>query len=358
MLNSEEILALHRTLVETPSVSHHEADLMDWVAGFLSSKGAKVMRHGLNVVAIAGNGPRLLFNTHLDTVPVTASWTRAPHKASREEGKVFGLGSNDAKGCAAAMLAGFLQVLATGGPCELALMLVIEEETGGKGTEVCWPWLRDVLVWLPDGAVVGEPTQLQVGITQKGLLQAELVTRGQACHAANATAIGAKNPIWELAADLVALQSVDLGTDPELGPTTLQPTRLEGADARNQVPGEAVVCLDIRTNPDRNHDGVLRELQAAVKGEIRARSLRLEPYACPPDAAIVQAALAAREGSKTFGSRTMSDQVFFKGVPTIKCGPGDSARSHTSDEFIFEQEILDGAAFYSRLARKFAEVAR
>lgn len=358
MLTADEILSLHRKLVETPSVSHNEAELMDWVAGFLAGKGAEVLRYGLNVIALAGEGPKVLFNTHLDTVPPTSSWTRPPHQTAREGGKVFGLGSNDAKGCAAAMIAGFLEVVQDGGPCQLALMLAIEEETGGNGTEVAWPWLRDEQVWIPEGVVVGEPTQLQVGITQKGLLQAELVARGQACHAANATAIGAKNPIWELAEDLLAIQKVDLGVDPELGPTTLQPTRLEGADARNQVPGEAIACLDIRTNPDKCHDEVLRQLQAVVKGEVRARSLRLEPYACPPDAAIVRAALAANSGAKTFGSRTMSDQVFFKGVPTIKCGPGDSARSHTADEFIYEQEILDGAAFYSRLVAAFAEVAR
>lgn len=331
---------------------------MDWVAGFLEGKGATVQRCGLNVIALAGEGPRLLFNTHLDTVPPTSSWTRPPHTASREDGKVFGLGSNDAKGCAAAMIAAFLHVLECGGPSQVAIMLAVEEETGGKGTELAWPWLRDEHGWTPEGVVVGEPTQLQVGITQKGLLQAELVAYGQACHAANATAMGAKNPIWDLASDLLALQQVDLGTDPELGPTTLQPTRLEGADARNQVPGQAIACLDIRTNPDKHHDEVLRELQAAVKGEIRARSLRLEAYACAPEASIVRAALAANPSAKAFGSRTMSDQVFFKGVSAIKCGPGDSARSHTSDEFIYEQEILDGAAFYTRLAQEFAEVAR
>lgn len=331
---------------------------MDWVATFLKEKGARVLRHGLNVIALAGEGPRLLLNTHLDTVPATASWTRPPHQASREDGKVYGLGSNDAKGAAAAMIAAFLKILTQAGPCEVALMLAVEEETGGNGTEIAWPWLKEQQLWTPDGVVVGEPTQLQIGVTQKGLLQAELVAQGQAAHAANAHALGAINPIWQLAADLIALKDVDLGNDPELGPTTLQPTKLEGAEARNQVPGLAVACLDIRTNPGLSHNAILDTLQAAVSGQIRGRSLRLEAYACPPDSGIVRAALAARQGSKTFGSRTMSDQVFFKGVPAIKCGPGDSARSHTSDEFIYEQEILDGAAFYTRLVEEFAGVMK
>ena len=131
-----------------------------------------------------------------------------------------------------------------------------------------------------------------------------------------------------------------------------------GASAKNQVPGEARATLDLRTVPGVSHEQLRSDLQRQIQGKLDTVSLRLEPYACPADALIVQAAQRARPQSIPFGSPTMSDQVFFQGVPTIKCGPGISARSHTADEFVLRSEIEDGAAFYAQLVNEFAELAR
>lgn len=338
---------IHQLLVETPSLSHQETQIADLVESLL--KGYKTERILNNVIAWRGEGRRVLLNSHLDTVPKNDSWTRDPYDVQTIDGKIFGLGSNDAKASGAAMLHTFLN---HEGPGEICLTLVQEEETGGKGTEHIWPWLQSE-GWIPDGIVVGEPTELQIGIAQKGLMILELVARGDACHAANAKKLNAINPIFELAETLTKLRDIDLGTHPDLGPSTIQPTQLTGAKIHNQVPGEAIAVLDIRTVPGRSHREIIDEIKGKIPIEVRERSTRLEPYSCDPAADIVKA--AQRAGAKNpFASPTMSDQVFFKGFPAIKCGPGVSARSHSADEYVLESELTEGAEFYRRLINEFA----
>lgn len=354
-MNDEELIAWHKTLVETPSLSHNERAIADLVEARLREAGAEVWRVGDNVIARAGEGPRILLNSHFDTVPANAAWTRDPWKADVEDGRIFGLGSNDAKASVAAMTAAFIDVVQQGGPCETVLMLVPEEETGGNGTETALPWLQKELNWKPQGAIVGEPTNLQIGTEQKGLMILELAALGDACHAANAGALNAVNPVWQLAEDLAALMAVDLGEKhPKLGSTTLQPTVLSGAAVHNQVPAEASAILDVRTVPGLSHAEICRRIRGAVTGVVRERSTRLAPYACAEDAPIVAAALAARPGSKTFASPTMSDQTFFQGIHAVKCGPGVSNRSHTADEYVTVEELLEGASFYRAAIRSFS----
>lgn len=355
-MSDAELLEFHRNLVSISSLSRHEGPIADWVQEFLCKAGAEVWRHGDSVIARAGQGPKLLLNSHLDTVPATNQWTRPPLEPTVVDGRVYGLGANDAKASVAAMTSAFLKALANDGPCEVVLLLAPMEETGGGGTEISLPWLMAEKAWIPQGAVVGEPTQLDIGVAQKGLMILELTERGDACHAGNAARLGAVNPIWNLARDILALEAADLGPPhPRLGAPSLQPTVLRGAEVHNQVPGEALCVLDVRTVPGLTHSALLERLRTSVTGELRERSVRLEPYECDERATIVQAAAKARPASRLFASPTMSDQVFFRGLPAIKCGPGVSARSHTPDEFVMESEILEGAEFYGALMGAFAE---
>lgn len=355
-MNDEALLELHRRLVETPSVSHQEQAAADLMEAVLREGGAHVERIGDNVVArTGGSGPCLLLDTHLDTVPPGEGWTREPFKAAREEGRVYGLGANDAKGCAAAMTAAYLRLAGSGPPLDLVLLLVPEEETGGKGTELAWPLLRDRGL-RPAGVVVGEPTGLDLAVAQKGMLVLALEESGEACHSAHARALGARNAVRSLARDLVALEGWDPGPEhPLLGATTLEPTTCRGGSARNRVPEEATCFLDCRTVPGISHEELVARLRGMVAGHLRVVSGRLRPRSCPQDAAIVRAARRAHPAARCYGSSTMSDLVFFEGVPAVKCGPGRSERSHTADEFILEQEVLEGARFYETLARTFSE---
>ncbi len=354
-MNDVDLLALHSKLVSIKSVSRSEDAIADYVYELLSNGPGNVYRHGNSIIAIRGSGPKLLFNSHLDTVPATDGWDTDPWVPTRRDGAVYGLGSNDAKASVAAIIGAFLTAEEL--PCEVALMLVPEEETGGKGTEIAWPWLRDELGWHPEGVVVGEPTNLQIGVAQKGLMILELTCHGDACHAANCASMRAKNPVWSLAEDLVRLRGCDVARDHHLlGPTTFEATCLSGSAASNQVPSSASATIDVRTTPSWTHKTLLEEMRSSVRGDLNAKSTRLEPYECPSDARIVECARRVSPVQELLGSRTMSDQVYFTGVPAIKCGPGKTERSHTANEYVMESEILDGARFYKALISEFGRV--
>lgn len=356
MTDLDALLKFHADLVGIRSVSHEEGPIADFVEGWLRDHGARVERVGDNVIARAGSGPGLVLCSHLDTVPATEQWTRDPWEVARDGDRIYGLGSNDAKASVAAMTFAFLDVLRRGGPCEVALLLVPEEETGGKGAEISWPHLQQS-GFETKGVVVGEPTDLQIATSQKGMLILELTAEGDACHSANASAMGARNAVRALARDIVALDGVDLGPEhPRLGRTTLEPTVTRAGDRRNMVPGHATTCLDLRTVPGVEHADLIDRVRACVEGAVRVHSERLLPCECPEDASIIAAATGARPGSETYGSRTMSDMVWFASVPTIKCGPGRTERSHTADEFVLASEVADGHAFYKDLITRFAEL--
>ncbi|HEV7507189.1 MAG TPA: M20/M25/M40 family metallo-hydrolase [Thermoanaerobaculia bacterium] len=356
MLPEREILALHREITGICSISGEEARLADFMADLLARNGIAAKRIGNSLLATLGRGPLLLLDTHLDTVPPAPGWTRDPWDVESVGGRVYGLGSNDAKAAVTAMAVAFLAFREADLPFTLALALVEGEETRGTGTEA-------VLAELarrgtpPHAALVGEPTGLDIAVAQKGLMVLELITHGDACHAAHAAALGAKNAARRLAHDLVALERVDFGAPhPRLGPITLEPTQLRAGTARNVVPGEAVALLDVRTTPALGRREVVERIERLVTGEVRVLSDRLLPRETSESEPLVAAALQARPEARLFGSSTLSDLVFMEGIPALKCGPGRTERSHTSDEFVLESEILDGARFYTRFVRAYAEM--
>ena len=346
-----DVLDLHRTLVETRSVSGEEDAAAGLVAAWLEARAVPCERIGRSVLARAGaaNGEALLFDSHLDTVPPTADWSRDPWRAERLDGRVFGLGSNDAKASVAAMAAAVAAHARRPGGAAVWLALVDGEETRGEGTTRVLAALRQRGVAI-SGAVFGEPTGLDVATAQKGLLILELLARGDSCHAAHAARLGATNALRVLARDLVALEALDLEpADPDLGLTTLEPTQVEAGVAHNVLPSSARAVLDLRTVPALPHADLIARVRAAVRSEVVVRSDRLRPRAIDRDAPLVRAALAARPEARLFGSATLSDLALCDGIPAIKCGPGATERSHTADEFVFEAEILAGERFYGDL---------
>jgi acetylornithine deacetylase len=354
-LPGREILALHRAITAIPSVSGNEAAVADFLEDKLRRHGTPPERIGNSLLAKIGQGPLLLLNTHLDTVPPAPGWTRDPWAVEEEDGRIVGLGSNDAKAAVAAMTAAFLAWRNVDLPFTLALALVEGEETRGTGTQAVLAELEksgDTL----EAAVVGEPTGLDLAVAQKGLMVLELKAQGTACHAAHAAALGAVNAARLLAHDLVALESLDFGPPhPHLGPITLEPTQLQAGTARNVVPAEAAAVLDVRTTPAMSKEEIVARVREAVKGEVRVLSDRLLPKETSADALLVEAAKRARPEARLFGSATLSDMVFLNGTPAVKCGPGKTERSHTPDEYVLADEILAGAQFYTRLIGAYAE---
>jgi acetylornithine deacetylase len=361
-----DLLELHRALVACRSLSGEEAEIVELLCAWLTGRGARVERVGGSLLAWAGadarTAPLVVFDTHVDTVPPAPGWTVDPWAATRVEGpdgvRVVGLGANDAKAAVAAMVVALAGAAALDLPFALALALVRGEETRGEGSaEVVAELARRGLA--PVVAVVGEPTGLDVAVAQKGLTVLELTARGEAAHAAHARALGAPNAIAALARDLVALAGVDLGPeDALLGRATLEPTMVSGGTARNVVPAEARAVLDLRTVPAEAPEALVGRLAEAVSGELRVVSDRFRPLATDPAAPLVAAALRARPAARLYGSATLSDLVFFRGLPAVKVGPGRSERSHRADEFVLETELAEGAAFYERLLLELAEAAR
>ncbi|MEO8276452.1 MAG: M20/M25/M40 family metallo-hydrolase [Thermoanaerobaculia bacterium] len=364
-LEAPALLALHRELVATPSVSGDEAAIADVVASFLEKHGAVVERVGGSVVAwkrkesvngVVATEPLVVLNSHLDTVPPAPGWVRDPWSPSvaDSEGRIFGLGANDAKASVAALVGAFLSVLEVDLPYSLALMLVRGEETKSVGTAEVVAELarRGLSVTM---AVVGEPTGLDLAVAQKGLVVLELVARGEAAHAAHARKLGAKNAIVALARDLAAIAALPEGpSDPYLGRATVEPTQISGGTARNVVPAEARAVLDCRTIPVESATELVARLRNAVESEVVVLSDRLVPVATDARSPLVAAALRARPEARTYGSATLSDMTFFRGIPALKVGPGESERSHRPNEFVSEREILDGGDFYERLLHELA----
>jgi acetylornithine deacetylase len=203
--------------------------------------------------------------------------------------------------------------------------------------------------------VVGEPTGLDVAVAQKGLLLLELVALGDTCHAAHAAKLGARNAVVVLAHDLVALAGAELApVHPLLGPTTVQPTMVRAGEARNVVPGEARAVLDLRTTPAASHAAVTARVRGLVASEVAVLSERLVPRQTDEASWLVRSAQAARPQARLYGSPTLSDMVYVRDVPAIKVGPGESERSHTPDEWVGEEEVVAGAAFYTTLVRECA----
>ena len=357
MVADDEILALHRELVGIDSISGNEAAVQEYLLGWLRGRGFEPEAVEDSVLCVAGEGPLVLLNSHYDTVPASSGWTRTPHEVQVEDGTVYGLGSNDAKASVAAMAAAFDATANASLGVTVALGIAAGEEVDGHGTENLLAHLESS-GRKPMAAVVGEPTGLDIAIAQKGLLILEVVAEGRAAHAAHGERLGAENAIRRLARDLVSIERVELGEEHEyLGGVTVEPTVIEGGTARNTIPDRASVVIDLRTTPASPHDELIERFEKAVRGKVRVISKRLVPRDTDAEDPIVVAARAARPDAKLFGSATMSDMVFMDGIPSIKCGPGETDRSHTPDEYVLETEILDGARFYEALIRAYGAAA-
>lgn len=338
------VVELTRDLVRLSSDSGKEGPVVDYLEALFARLGWKPVRSGRNLHVIVGEGERLLLlNSHTDTVPVGEGWTRPPLEGLVEDGRLYGRGANDAKGCLAAMIVGLKNARFAGRVC---LAATCEEETSGQGLEVL---LKDLP--RPEAAVVGEPTGLQPAVAQKGLLLLHVTAKGRSAHAAWG---GGVNAVEAAARDVMALQTMTFGRPhAALGVPSVAVTQIQGGTRHNVIPDRCTLTLDIRTTPAYAPAELVRMVQERVGGEVTVRSQRLEAVDTDPGHPVVRAALAANPGARPFGSPTVSDWVFLKGVPTVKVGPGDSRRSHTPDEYVGVEELERGAKFYEDMIGRY-----
>ncbi|MGB7211972.1 MAG: M20/M25/M40 family metallo-hydrolase [Gemmatimonadales bacterium] len=351
---SQAELDLLHTLVGTSSVSGTEEALGRWVETELRTWGLDVSRDETGVlVEVRGKraGPTLAFASHLDTVPPGEGWTRDPFTPVVLDGKLYGRGSGDAKASVSAMLTAARDVAEQGGPAtgRLVVLLGYGEETRHTSMPALVERAGQV-----DAAVVGEPTNLDVAVAQRGLMMVDLVARGDQRHAGYAADGKFTNAVTVLAADILALGSVAQDRPHLLlGQPTITATMLEAGVSRNVTPPTAKAVLDVRSTPAWSHADLAAELKRRLTSEVIVTSDRLVPCETRRDSALLGAVLRARPTARTFGSPTCSDWVFLRGSDTVKCGPGTSRRSHTADECVELDEVTAARAFYARAAKEY-----
>lgn len=341
----EEAIALLKQLIAIASFSKTEHQTADAINHFFEQKGIGTGRLMNNVWVknrhYHPSKPSLLLNSHHDTVKPNAQYSMNPFLPEVKERKLFGLGSNDAGGALVSLLACFLEFYnRTDLNFNLIYAATAEEEISGKnGIELLLPHLGNLSF-----GIVGEPTQMQMAVAEKGLMVIECVAQGISGHAAREEG---KNAIYEAMHDLEWFRTFQFPkVSPTLGPVKMTVSMIHAGLQHNIVPDSCAFTVDIRTTDQYTNTEVLDIIKAHTRCDIAPRSLRLNPSVIEVTHPLVRAGMQI--GRSLYGSPTTSDQALMN-FPTIKMGPGDSARSHTADEFIFLQEIEEGIELYIRL---------
>jgi len=345
---SGEAVSLLKQLIAIPSFSRDEEGTADLLEQFLIGKGVKIHRKLNNIWAFNkyfdASRPTILLNSHHDTVKPNPGYTRDPFEASVEDGKLFGLGSNDAGGCLVSLIAVFLYFYKQADlSYNFCMATTAEEEISGvNGLELIIPELGPL-----DFAIVGEPTGMHLAIGERGLMVLDCVAHGKAGHAAREEG---ENAIYSAIRDIEWFRSYKLPLESALfGPVKMSVTIISAGSQHNVVPAECKFTVDVRVTDVYRNEEVLEIIRQHVKCSITPRSVRLKSSKIGEDHPIVQAGIAL--GRITYGSPTTSDQALLD-IPSLKIGPGDSARSHTADEFVYVDEINEGIELYIKMLER------
>ena len=343
-MNTPQAIDLLKRLIATPSVSRDEAAAADLMQAEFERWGFVPKRKGDNVWAEAWPydeaKPTILLDAHIDTVKPSAAWVRDPFTPSVEGDRLYGLGSNDTGASVVAMFATFLRLSKSEQPYNLIMLASAEEEVTGTGG------VRAVLQELPaiDFALVGEPTSLQPAVAEKGLMVLDCVAHGVAGHAAREEGV---NAIYKALTDIEWFRTHRFErVSPMLGAVKMTVTGIEAGTQHNVVPAECRFMVDVRVNECYQNEELLAEIREAVECDVKPRSTHLNSSAIALDHPAVVRLIEM--GRVPFGSPTMSNQAVMP-FTTLKLGPGDSARSHTADEYILLGEIADAMELYFAL---------
>jgi acetylornithine deacetylase len=345
-LQPDEIaINLLEQLIAIPSFSREEDKTALILQGFFKQFDISAERKGNNVWVrnkhFRSELPTILLNSHHDTVRPNSAYTRDPFQAEIIDGKLYGLGSNDAGGPLVCLILAFLHFYDQKNlKFNLVLAASAEEEiSGSEGIESIWELLPPV-----DFAIVGEPTLCQMAIAEKGLMVLDCTVHGKAGHAAREEGV---NAIYEAMKDIEWLKTYKFPrVSPTLGEVKMTTTIIHAGKQHNVIPAECSYTVDVRVTDQYSLEEVLEIIQKNVSATVTPRSLRMRSSGVSSDHPLVLA--AKRLGIPLYGSPTTSDQALIR-VPSVKIGPGDSARSHTADEFIYLAEIVKGIDTYIAL---------
>lgn len=341
----EFAISLLKKLVATPSLSGEEAATADLLMETLKRHGVTTNRHKNNVWArnkhFHPDKPTLLLNSHHDTVKPSDGYSRDPYTPHVMDDTLYGLGSNDAGGPLVSLIAAFLHFH---DQKELSYNILLaataeEETSGADGISSILEKIAPV-----DCAIVGEPTRMRMAVAEKGLMVLECTANGKSGHAARNEG---ENAIYNAVKDINWFRNYTfVKTSEFLGPVKMTVTVIRAGSQHNVVPDSCTFTVDVRTTDAYSNQEVLDVINEQIGATVSPRSIRLNPSSISTDHPLVQSGKSL--GLETYGSPTLSDQAFIT-APSVKIGPGDSARSHTADEYIKLQEIKDGIDIYIQL---------
>ena len=341
-----EAVELLKELIAIPSISREETKAADRLEAFMTENGLKTHREGNNIWTmnepLDSNKPTLLLNAHIDTVKPAASWQHNPFTPAVEDGKLYGLGSNDCGGGLVSLLQAYRILKDHNLPYNLVYLASAEEEVSGKdGISRVIPLLPKI-----DVAIVGEPTSMQPAIAEKGLMVIDAVAHGKSGHAARDEG---ENAIYIALDDIEWIRNHKFRNKSELlGDTKMTVTVAHAGTQHNVIPDTCEFTIDVRTNEHYQNEFLFVYLQKHLKSELKARSFRLSSSSIPIDHPLVRKCIEM--GMKPFGSPTLSDQALMP-WPSMKLGPGNSSRSHTAEEYICLSEISDAIFNYVKMLR-------
>ncbi len=342
---TDEAVALLKQLIATPSISRDETKAADIMEKYMKECGLEPHREANNVWAIDPEYDErrttILLNAHIDTVKPVSSWSRDPFEPTVEDGKLYGLGSNDCGGGLVSLLQTFrIMTKQRGRDYNLIYLASAEEEVSGKdGISRALPLLPHI-----DAAIVGEPTGLQPAIAEKGLMVIDATARGKSGHAARNEGV---NAIYEALDDLAWLRDYRFEKVSKLlGAVKMSVTVIQAGTQHNVIPDECKYVIDVRTNELYTNEEAFDIINGHTKSEMKARSFRLGSSGIATDHPLVARCVAM--GMTPFGSPTLSDQALMS-FPSMKLGPGMSERSHSANEYIYIEEIEKAIETYTKL---------
>jgi len=341
---TNDAIALLQQLIAISSISKEEKYAADFLERFIEMNGYVVSRKRNNVWLLCpgfdSSKQTILLNSHIDTVKPVAGWSRDPLLPTIENGKLYGLGSNDAGASVVTLLHAFFYLTRQQQSYNLIFAASSEEEISGENG------LVSLLAELPkiDFAIVGEPTGMNLAVAEKGLMVLDCTVTGQAGHAARNEG---ENAIYKALSDIEWFRTFEFDKKSELlGPVKMTVTQINAGTQHNVIPDKCSFVVDVRSNEMYSNEELLFEIRRHTNCEVHARSTRLSSTATPLNHPVIK---RGREINRTvFGSPTLSDQALMP-FPSLKMGPGNSSRSHTADEYILLTEIGDAIEIYIQL---------
>ena len=341
----QKYIELLKTLIATPSFSKEEEKAAEVMRNFLHEENIPFHTKENNTWAFNkyfnSEKPTILLDSHIDTVRPAKGYTKDPFSPIEEGDKLFGLGSNDAGGPLVALLATFIHFYERNDlPFNLVFGASSEEEISGMhGMEILYKEVSPI-----DFAIIGEPTKMELAIAEKGLLVLDCYAHGKSGHAARNEG---ENALYKALDDIQKLRNFRFDKESEeLGSVKISVTQIEAGTQHNVVPDVCHFVVDVRTNEHYLNKNAAEIIAGIIESEVKPRSFRLNSSGISQDHPFAK--LAKSKGICLYGSPTTSDQAIIP-CPSVKIGPGDSARSHTANEFIYKSEILKGIEKYIEL---------